>query len=167
MKAALSFLTTIAFSVVLGALGTPTARTITDVTTIPAPADYKPPKIEHSVDPSKGEKPKTKSAADTQYWVCVALSKSTLQYGWSQGGSESSARSEAEKRCGKKDCTIYECIEEGCVGLDYGTDSAWLSYARGYGGDDGSKAASVAKAACEKHGHGGGRPGYFCAEYIY
>ncbi|KAJ7829467.1 hypothetical protein B0H13DRAFT_1916526 [Mycena leptocephala] len=106
-------------------------------------------------------------AASTHYWVCVAVSTSSGHYGWSRGGSESSALQNAKKQCGKSDCKSYSCIEEGCVGIDFGSTYVALSYARGYGKNDGSKAASAALSTCKKKSKGCAKAGYFCAARIY
>jgi hypothetical protein len=165
MKAVLSLLATIAFSGILAVLGNPTPQITTDVISIHAPEGFTPPEIiEPSVDGSVLEKHAVAAAA--QYWVCVAISRSTLQYGWSQGGSYDASLRAAKGKCGRSDCTFYQCIERGCVGLVYGTNSAWLSYASGYGRDDARKAKDLALSKCRKSGSRCGTPGSFCARYI-
>jgi len=106
------------------------------------------------------------AAAATQYWICEAVSPSTRAYGWSQGGSESAALSAAKKKCGKSDCNAYSCVNEGCVGLDFGSTTYSLSYATGYGSSDGTEAASKALAACKSKDTGCAKAGYFCSQYI-
>lgn len=134
-----------------------------------APKGFAPVDVQTPADatPSTVNKVAAVQAATaTQYWVCLTLSTSTLQYGWSQGGSEASALANAKKKCGKTDCTHYQCAKSGCVGLDYGNRAAWTSYAYGYGTNDGPKAASAALGACKKYDTGCGQPGYFCAKYV-
>ncbi|KAF8189178.1 hypothetical protein K438DRAFT_1833090 [Mycena galopus ATCC 62051] len=168
MKIALSVLT-LAASGILGVLGSPALQT-SNVTTHPTPHGFTPFDIPESVDaapaPSLPAHEDAVVAASAHYWVCVATSTSSGHYGWSQGGSESSALQNAKKKCGKG-CTSYSCIEEGCVGIDYGSTYVALSYERGYGKNDGSKAASAALSACKKKSKGCAKPGYFCAQRIY
>jgi len=119
-----------------------------------------------SPTPGTAEKSSTFEAAATQYWVCEAVSSSTRHYGWSQGGSESSALEAAKKQCGKSDCNSYECAELGCVGIDFGLNSVWLTGATGYGSpkNDGNTAASLALSDCEKYDSHCGKPSYFCSQ---
>ncbi|KAF8189173.1 hypothetical protein K438DRAFT_1833079, partial [Mycena galopus ATCC 62051] len=162
---------TLAASGILGVLGSP-ALQASNVTTHPTPHGFTAFDIPESVDaaptPSVPAHEDAVVAASTNYWVCVAVSTWTGRYGWSQGGSESSALQNAKKKCGK-DCTsyVYSCIAEGCVGIDYGSTYVALSYARGYGRNDGSKAANTALLECKKKSKRCGKPGYFCAERIY
>ncbi|KAF7370169.1 DUF4189 domain-containing protein [Mycena sanguinolenta] len=152
-------------------LGVPALQT-SNVTTLPAPDGFTPFDVSESVDAapapsSPAHKDALVAAASAQYWVCIAVSTSKLNYGWSQGGSESAALQNAKKKCGKSDCTFYTCIEEGCVGIDYGSTYVAQSYARGYGTSDGSKAASSALAKCKANSKGCAKAGYFCAARIY
>lgn len=190
MKFTLFFAVT-ALSGLVGVMGTPTPGS-SGVTKYSAPANFKPYDVDGSVDPNEGKKPSTadtKSAAAAQYWVCEAVSSSTGHYGWAQGkycrdahlnmwtpltqfygwssgGSEASALKAAKQKCGKGDCNSYSCIEEGCVGLDFGSHSFSLSYARGFGKNDGPKAASKASSECKKFDAHCAKAGYFCAKYI-
>ncbi|KAJ6615818.1 hypothetical protein B0H10DRAFT_2039178 [Mycena sp. CBHHK59/15] len=152
---------------ILGVLGTPALQS-SNVTTVAAPHGFTAFDVNESVDAAPVSPAfKEAAVAATHYWVCIAVSTSTLRYGWSQGGSESSALKNAKKKCGKSDCKSYSCIEEGCVGIDYGSTYVALSYARGYGKSDGSKAASKALSTCKKKSKGCAKPGYFCAQRIY
>jgi hypothetical protein len=171
MKLALSLLALTA-SGILGVLGSPALQT-SDVTTHPAPHGFTAFDVHGSIDAppasslSANKDAAVKVAASTQYWVCIAVSKSTGRYGWYRAGSKSSSLTNAKKKCGKSDCSAYSCIEEGCVGIDYGSTYVALSYARGYGKNDGSKAASLALSTCKKKSKGCAKPGYFCAARIY
>ncbi|KAJ6589693.1 hypothetical protein B0H19DRAFT_1104526 [Mycena capillaripes] len=169
MKLALSLLT-LAASGILGVLGSP-ALQISNVTTHPVPHGFTAFDVPESVNAAPAPLvPALKDAAvaaSTHYWVCIAVSASSGGYGWSQGGSESSALQNAKKKCGKSDCKSYSCIEEGCVGIDYGSTYVALSYTRGYGKNDGSKAASAALSTCKKKSKGCAKAGYFCAARIY
>ena len=164
MKSAL-FLTAIAISSFTSVFGSPARRSTLDAFTSPASQKFT---IAPDVDaaPESHSAVMDAAAATTQYWVCIAVSQSTGKYGWSQGGSESSALSKAKSKCGKKDCSIYACQERGCVGIDYGVGLVAVSRASGYGSKDGSKAASKALSTCKADTHGCGKPGYFCAHYI-
>jgi hypothetical protein len=82
------------------------------------------------------------AAVAAQYWVCIAISHSTGKSGWSQGGSDSSALSNAKSKCGKTDCSIYSCQEQGCVGINYGVGVVVVSCASGYGSNDSNKATN-------------------------
>ncbi|KAJ6580043.1 hypothetical protein DFH09DRAFT_1146396 [Mycena vulgaris] len=170
MKLALSLLT-LAASGILGVLGSPALQT-SNVTTHPVHG-FTAFDVPESVDATPAPLvPAHKDAApvitaSTQYWVCVAVSTSSGNYGWSRGGSESSALQNAKKQCGKSDCNYYACIEEGCVGIDFGSTYVALSYARGYGQNDGSKAASTALSTCKEKSKGCAKAGYFCAARIY
>jgi hypothetical protein len=174
MKLALSLLT-LAASGILGVLGSPALQT-SNVTAHPVDG-FTPFDVPESVDAPAPLVPAHKdaapavaapvAAASTHYWVCVAVSTSSGRYGWSRGGSESSALQSAKKQCGKSDCKSYSCIEEGCVGIDFGSTYVALSYARGYGKNDGSKAASKALSTCKKKSKGCAKAGYFCAARIY
>ncbi|KAJ7829453.1 hypothetical protein B0H13DRAFT_2289743 [Mycena leptocephala] len=165
MKLALSLLT-LAASGILGALGSPALQTSN--ATI-HPVDVGQRCTGPLVPAHKDAAPVVAAslAASTHYWVCVAVSTSSGHYGWSRGGSESSALQNAKKQCGKSDCKSYSCIEEGCVGIDFGSTYVALSYARGYGKNDGSKAASTALSTCKKKSKGCAKAGYFCAARIY
>jgi len=134
----------------------------TNSTAIAVPESFE---LEPSVDASG---PKTKSAlVATQYWVCIAVSRSSGRYGWSQGSSESSALGAAKSKCGRSDCKdFWACQELGCVGIDYGRGWVAISRAVGYGLNDGSKAANGALLSCKAHTTGCGRPGYFCAKRV-
>jgi hypothetical protein len=171
MKLALSLLTLTA-SGILGVLGSPALQT-SNATAHPVPHGFAAFDVPESVDAapaplvSAHKDAVAASAVSTHYWVCIAVSSSSGHYGWSRGGSESSALQSAKKKCGKSDCKSYSCIEEGCVGIDYGSAYVALSYARGYGKNDGSKAASLALSTCKKHSKGCAKPGYFCAARIY
>jgi len=164
MKSAL-VLTAIAISSLTSVFGTPTRRSTLDAFTSHASEKF-------TIGPDVNAAPESHSAivdaaaATTQYWVCIAVSRSTGKYGSSQGGSESSALKKAKSKCGKKDCTIYSCQEQGCVGIDYGVGVVAVSRAYGYGSKDGSKAASKALSTCKADTHGCGKPGYFCAHRI-
>lgn len=163
MKSAF-LLTAIAFSSITSVFGTPTRRTTLDALTSTATHKFD---IESDVNGiSEPHSALVNAAAATQYWVCIAVSRSSGKYGWSQGGSESSALKKAKSKCGKKDCSIYSCQERGCVGIDYGVGLVAVSRAYGYGSKDGSKAASKALSTCKSHTHGCGKPGHFCAHYI-
>ncbi|KAJ7882114.1 hypothetical protein B0H13DRAFT_2048526 [Mycena leptocephala] len=164
MKLALSLLT-LAASGILGVLGSPALQT-SNVTTHPVDG-FTPFDVPESVDAPAPLVPPTRTPRPTHYWVCVAVSTSSGHYGWSRGGSESSALQNAKKQCGKSDCKSYSCIEEGCVGIDFGSTYVALSYARGYGKNDGSKAASTALSTCKKKSKGCAKAGYFCAARIY
>ncbi|KAF7370168.1 DUF4189 domain-containing protein [Mycena sanguinolenta] len=138
--------------------GVPALQT-SNVTTLPAPQGFTPFDVSESVDAapapsSPAHKDALVAAASAQYWVCITVSTSTLTYGWSQGGSESAALQNAKNKCGKGDCTSYSCVEEGCVGIDYGSTYVALSYAVGYGTNDGSKAASLALSKCQANSQG-------------
>ncbi|KAJ7906784.1 hypothetical protein B0H13DRAFT_2020239 [Mycena leptocephala] len=163
MKLALSLLT-LAASGILGVLGSPALQT-SNVTTHPS-VDAPAPLVPAHKDAAPAVAAPV-VAASTHYWVCVAVSTSSGHYGWSRGGSESSALQNAKKQCGKSDCKSYSCIEEGCVGIDFGSTYVALSYARGYGKNDGSKAASTALSTCKKKSKGCAKAGYFCAARIY
>jgi hypothetical protein len=171
MKFALSLLT-LAASGIISVLGSPAIQT-SNVTVHPVDGDFSAYGIPQSIDAATEPLPLAHSnaapapAVSTHYWVCVALSTSSGHYGWSRAGSESSALANAKKECGRSDCKSYSCIEEGCVGLDFGSSYAALSYARGYGKNDGSKAASAALANCKKKSKGCAKAGYFCAARIY
>ncbi|KAJ7906788.1 hypothetical protein B0H13DRAFT_2020255 [Mycena leptocephala] len=162
MKLALSLLT-LAASGILGVLGSPALQT-SNVTAHPVDG-FTPFDVPESDAAPAVAAPVV--AASTHYWVCVAVSTSSGHYGWSRGGSESSALQNAKKQCGKSDCKSYSCIEEGCVGIDFGSTYVALSYARGYGKNDGSKAASTALSTCKKKSKGCAKAGYFCAARIY
>lgn len=164
MKSTL-FLVAVAFSSIVGVLSTPAAG-VTHVTTFPAPPGFKPVDVEHSVRANPPGHAFEGASAANQYWVCVAVSKNTFSYGWSQGGSKSSALQNAKNKCGKGDCDIYSCVEEGCVGLDFGSGSASVVYAYGYGGNDGPQAANMALSTCRQRDTGCAKSGYFCAKYI-
>ncbi|KAJ7199443.1 hypothetical protein GGX14DRAFT_468003 [Mycena pura] len=167
MKFALSLLT-LAASGIFGVLGSPALQT-SDVTTHPVHG-FTAFDIPESVDAAPAPTQKEAAAvltASTHYWVCAAVSTSSGRYGWSRGSSESSALQNAKKECGKSDCKSYSCIEEGCVGIDFGSTYVALSYARGYGKNDGSKAASTALSTCRKKSKGCAKAGYFCAARIY
>ncbi|KIM83608.1 hypothetical protein PILCRDRAFT_819243 [Piloderma croceum F 1598] len=164
MKSAL-VLTAIAISSLTSVFGTPTRRSTLDAFTSHASEKFT---IAPNVDAASESHPAIvdAAAATTQYWVCIAVSRSTGKYGWSQGGSESSALSNAKSKCGKNDCSIYSCQERGCIGIDYGVGVVAVSRAYGYGSKDGSEAASKALSTCKADTHGCGKPGYFCAHYI-
>jgi len=167
MKSAL-FFAAIIVSSLTGILATPARRsTVEDGFAVPSQHESD---LEKSVDGISSPEPESKfvdAAAATQYWVCIAVSPSTGKYGWSQGGSESSALGKAKSKCGKKDCsTFYSCQEYGCVGIDYGSKYVALSRAYGYGSKDGSKAAGKALSVCKSHTHGCKKPGHFCAKRI-
>lgn len=139
-------------------------------TSIKAPPGFKPIDVHPptNVVTTTGAKPAAvAAAAATQYWVCLAISTGTFQWGAAQGGSESSALAAAKKKCVKKDCTFWRCIELGCIGLDFGNNAAHTSYAQGYGPSaTGPKAASVALAGCKKSDTGCAKPGYFCSSRV-
>jgi len=159
------FLAATTFPSIISVLGTPTTG-VTDVTTYAAPPGFKASDVMHSADASPQNFSLKEASAAAQYWVCVAVSQSTFRYGWSQGDSESSALQNAKNKCGEGDCDIYSCVEEGCVGLDFGSRYAAVSYASGYGGNDGSQAANKALSTCRQRDIGCAQPGYFCAQYI-
>ncbi|KAF7366093.1 DUF4189 domain-containing protein [Mycena venus] len=171
MKLALSLLTLAASGILGVVLGSPALQT-SNVTVHPVDG-FTAFDVPESVDAAPAPLvPAHKDAApvvaaSTHYWVCVAVSTSSGHYGWSRGGSESSALQNAKKQCGKSDCKSYSCIEEGCVGIDFGSTYVALSYARGYGKNDGSKAASTALSTCKKKSKGCAKAGYFCAARIY
>ena len=155
-------LTAIAISTLTTVLGTPVRRSTLDAFTSHVSKKFT---IEPSVD-AASEPHSVLVDTATQYWVCVAVSHGTGKYGWSQGGSESSALSEAKSKCGENDCSTYGCQEQGCVGIDYGVGAVAVSRAYGYGRKDGSMAASKALSTCTSETHGCGKPGYFCAASI-
>jgi hypothetical protein len=166
MKALL--LVSFALTAILSANGAATGTTtsaVTSSTSFPAPKDFSPSDVTGSVGPETDNT--DASASDAQYWICLSISPSTFRYGWAQGDSESSARAKAEKNCGKGDCDKHwACGELGCIGLDFGLNAAWVSWASGYGRGDPSKAESLALNACEEHDTHCGKPGYFCSKYI-
>jgi hypothetical protein len=157
-------LTAITLSSLASVFGTPTRRSTLDAFTSHASQQF-------TIEPDVDGTPETHSAlvdaaVSAQPWVCIAVSRSTGRYGWSQGSSESSALSRAKSECGKKDCSIFSCQERGCVGIDYGVGVIVVSRASGYGSNDGSKAASKALSTCKSRARGCGRPGFYCAQYI-
>jgi hypothetical protein len=136
-----------------------------DSTSVAVPQSFE---IEPSIDASpKPPSAKLINGAATHYWVCIAVSSRTGRYGWSQGGSESSALGRAKSNCGGGDCkNFWMCQESGCVGIDYGHNYVSISRATGYGLKDGSKAASKALSTCKAHSFGCGKPGHFCSKYV-
>ncbi|KAJ6478892.1 hypothetical protein C8R45DRAFT_1006187 [Mycena sanguinolenta] len=89
MKLSLSLLT-LAVSGFLGVLGSPALQT-SNATTYPTPPGFIAYDVTESVNAASTPFIHAAVAAATQYWVCIAVSSSTGRYGWSQGGSESSA----------------------------------------------------------------------------
>ena len=159
----------IAISSVASVFGVPAIRSTLDAISILAPQGFQVSGV--TVEPSVDGAPKDRSApksdaAAAQYWVCIAVSQSTLRYGWAQGGSSSSALNSAKANCGQGDCNAYQCQEQGCVGIDYGNNYVAISRATGFGGNDGSEAANEALTTCKAHTNGCGTPGYFCSQYI-
>lgn len=106
--------------------------------------------------PPLAEVAASKAAAGPYYWVCLAISVSNFQYGWSQGTSESAALSAAKKQCKRGDCTAWSCARRGCVGLSRGSTGAGHAAAAGYGSEskDRSKVASLVTAQCRKLSNG-------------
>ena len=146
------------------ATGTTTSATSSS-TSFPAPKGFQPTDVTGFGDPNT-DQPDTTSDA-TQYWVCLAISPSTFKWGAARGGSESSALSAAEKECGEKDCNKdWLCGKLGCIGLDFGLNAAFVSWASGYGKNDPTKAENLALADCKAHDKDCGKPGYFCSAYI-
>ncbi|KAJ7834573.1 hypothetical protein B0H14DRAFT_3462012 [Mycena olivaceomarginata] len=117
MKLALSLLTLTA-SGILGVLGSPALQT-SNATAHPVPHGFAAFDVPESVDAAPAplvpahKDAVAASAVSNHYWVCIAVSSSSGHYGWSRGGSESSALQSAKKKCGKSDCKSYSCIEEG------------------------------------------------------
>jgi hypothetical protein len=164
------FLATVAFCVVAfvngAATGTTTSATSSS-TSFPAPEGFHPANITGLVGPDTAIQPDITTDAARHYWACLSISPSTFHWGAARGGSKSSALRAAEKLCGKKDCNKdWLCGELGCIGLDFGSKAAWVSWASGYGKKDASKAENLAKAECKAHDVGCGKPGYFCSKYI-
>ena len=158
MKFAL-LLVAVAISSITSVLATPARQTTLDALTSHASHAF-------DIEPSVNATAEHHSALASKYWVCIAVSQSGGRYGYGRGSSEASALKNAKSKCGKKDCNFDFCVERGCVGVDYGVGLIVVSRARGYGRDDGPKAASKALSTCKSHTQGCGRPGYYCAKYI-
>jgi hypothetical protein len=161
--------TAIAISSIASVFSVPAIRSTLDAISVPAPQGFQMSGA--TVEPSVDGAPKDSSvlkgdAAAAEYWVCIAVSQSTLRYGWAQGASSSSALNSAKANCGQGDCNAHQCQEQGCVGIDYGNNYVAISRATGSGGNDGSEAANEALATCKANTSGCGTPGYFCSQYV-
>ena len=154
-----------ALSSILGVFGTPTSPKKQDGFGYSAPQGISPP---HPASSVNGQSAVARPAVDNQeYWVCLAVSTSTLEYGWAQGGSQNAALLSAQKYCGHDDCDHYVCANSGCVAIDYGKSYASIAYAYGYGENDGPQAANLAMNICDAHATECAPANYYCAEYIY
>jgi hypothetical protein len=153
-----------AISSILGVFGVPATTKSHDAFIYPSPPGVKAPALEKSVNGAPAlSRP---AASDAEYWVCLAVSPSTLRYGWSQGGSENAALAAAKSYCGQGDCNNYVCVNEGCVAIDFGRNYFAIAYAYGYGQNDGPEAGQFAINICDQHASGCGPANYYCAEYI-
>ena len=138
------------------ATGTTTSATSSS-TSFPAPKGFQPTDVTVFGDPNTNQPDTTADAMP--YWVCLAISPSTFNWGVGWADSKSSALSLAEKECGEKDCNkFWMCRESGCIGLDFGLNAAWVSSA-----SDASEAEKIALADCKAHDYYCGKPGYFCS----
>jgi hypothetical protein len=167
MKFAL-FFTALTLSGFTSVFGSPTRPTTLDALLVPGSETAASPisltSVDGSLEPTSNFT--NAAAASAQYWVCVAVSPSTYSYGYSQGGSESSALGKAQANCSMSDCNSWACQELGCVGLNFGSRYYAFGWATGYGYQDGNEAAGMANSSCNAYTSGCGTPGYYCSYYI-
>lgn len=68
-------------------------------------------------------------AQTRDYFGAIAVSPSTLKYGWSANKDTlADAKAEAVKGCGRKDCEAQTYYWNGCGGLAFGDNNAWGSH---------------------------------------
>jgi hypothetical protein len=152
----------IAFSFFLNVLGTPVDQK-SGAFILTAPQGYKSSFVSLPRD-----KPEValKASAAVEYWICIAVSTTTLRYGWFRSGSEATSLSGAKAECASGDCDLWACVERGCVGIDYGDTTVSVSYATGFGVNDGPTAGNKALSKCQSADTGCGQPGWFCSQFI-
>jgi hypothetical protein len=156
----------IAISSLASVFGTPTGRSLVEAIAVPHELDVEP-SVDASPEPASGFK--DAAASSTHYWVCITVSLSTSKYGWSQGGSLSSALGKATSKCGgaAHGCgSFYQCQELGCVGIDYGVGKVVITRTSGHGSKDGKMAEDQARSVCKSKTYGCKKPGHFCAKRI-
>ncbi|MGE0610240.1 MAG: DUF4189 domain-containing protein [Pirellulales bacterium] len=83
---------------------------------------------------------------NTTYYVAIAFSKSTGQYGYSSGWlSETNARRDARSRCRADDAAVVLVVGNGYAALALGDDQAAFGY--GYS-EDADEARRFALESC-------------------